>query len=465
MGVMFYEAPARPHGRHDGDRADYNMANIILRETSYESLLEATKYFRLKSSAPRPRHDDTIRLGVLPKFIEFLTWDAYPRLQFEAAWVLTNIAAGDNSHAMSVVREGAIPNLLHLLKSEDRDAREQAVWAIGNISGDTTTLRDQVLDAGALPLLATLAQPDAEITFLRNLTWTISNLGRGKPKPTMEKVACALPILVALLNHEDEEVLTDACWAFSYISDGSDDDIQMVVDLGVSKRLVELLGHSSNKVKTPALRVIGNIVTGNENHTDAILDANPLPYFKPLLSDEKLKKEACWSISNITAGSIRQIQAVIDAEIIPALLGVISDASNIKQKREAVYAISNGISGGTWEQIGYFVAQGCISKFCDVLKLSDSEIQRLSLEALEKILKAGDVDHDSANQHAVFLQHTNGFRAVSSLAQDPRLHDICTRILEKYNTASTQPADNTAEEVCDPSSINFVPMRTSLLTV
>ena len=84
------------------------------------------------------------------------------------------------------------------------------------------------------------------------------------------------------------------------------------------------------------------------------------------------------------------------------------------------------------------------------------------MEALEKILKAGDVDDDSTNQHAVFFQHTNGFQEVSSLAQDPRLFDICTRILEKYNTVSTHPADNSEEEVCDPSSINFVPMRTSV---
>jgi hypothetical protein len=39
----------------------------------------------------------------------------------------------------------------------------------------------------------------------------------------------------------DEEVLTDACWALSYLSDGTDDKIQSVIESGVLPRLVELL--------------------------------------------------------------------------------------------------------------------------------------------------------------------------------------------------------------------------------
>lgn len=55
------------------------------------------------------------------------------------------------------------------------------------------------------------------------------------------QVRPALPALQRLVYSNDEEVLTDACWALSYLSDGTNDKIQAVIEAGVCQRLVELL--------------------------------------------------------------------------------------------------------------------------------------------------------------------------------------------------------------------------------
>jgi hypothetical protein len=54
-------------------------------------------------------------------------------------------------------------------------------------------------------------------------------------------VKSTLPALARLIHSQDEEVLTDACWALSYLSDGTNDKIQEVINSGVCRRLVELL--------------------------------------------------------------------------------------------------------------------------------------------------------------------------------------------------------------------------------
>lgn len=69
--------------------------------------------------------------------------------------------------------------------------------------------------------------------------FAVTNLCSACLAPQQTKQA--LPTLARLIHHTDEEVLTDACWALSYLSDGDNDRIEHVIEAGVCRRLVELL--------------------------------------------------------------------------------------------------------------------------------------------------------------------------------------------------------------------------------
>ena len=64
-----------------------------------------------------------IACGAVPLFVQFLQRLENTELQFEAAWVLTNIASSDETEI--VVKCNAIPHLVNLLLSTNSDIREQ----------------------------------------------------------------------------------------------------------------------------------------------------------------------------------------------------------------------------------------------------------------------------------------------------------------------------------------------------
>jgi len=418
-----------------------NMPQMIAGVMGNDPALQTdctTQFRRLLSIEKNPPIQQVIDSGVVPRFVEFLQREDNPALQFEAAWALTNIASGTSEHTRVVMDVGAVPIFVRLLLSPNDDVREQAVWALGNIAGDSPPCRDLVLVAGAMQPLLSQLQHHSKLSMLRNATWTLSNFCRGKPQPKFEMVRPSLPTLAHLINNPDEEVLTDACWALSYLSDGPNEKIQAVIEAMVCRRLVELLLNPSPAVQTPALRTVGNIVTGDDLQTQFVINHNALPCLLSLLSSQKkgIRKETCWTISNITAGNREQIQAVIDNNIIPPLIQLLTNAE-FDIRKEAAWAISNATSGGSPEQIKFLVQQGCIRPLCDLLSVNDTKIVTIALEGLENILKVGDDDTKLTGQHnqmATYIAEAEGLTKIEELQQHANndIYEKCIKILETY---------------------------------
>ena len=227
---------------------------------------------------------------------------------------------------MTVVNNGAVPLLVSLLSSPSSQIKDQAIWTLGNIIGDGPHCRDMLLGMNFVQILIDFIQHEfssnLNINIVRDSIWCMSNLCRGKPIPDWERVKPCIALLTQCLHHSDEQILSDSCWGLAYISDGPGERINTIIEFGLIPRLVQLLTHPSLDVQSPALRIIGNMVTGNDVQTQAVLDCNALSALKDLLHSARssIEREACWAISNIAAGTQKQVQQLIDSDVFSSVV-------------------------------------------------------------------------------------------------------------------------------------------------
>ncbi|KAJ1417183.1 Atypical Arm repeat [Sesbania bispinosa] len=342
----------------------------------------ATEFRKLLLKIGSPQIDEVIKEGLLPRFVEFLGSNDLPYLQYEAALTLAYVICGNSENTKVVIEQGAVPLLVKLLGSNTYDVIDQ--------------------------------------------------------------VNLALPVLGQFINFNDEDIMSNACWALSYVTaDAPNEKIQAVIEAGVCPRLIHFL-HSdpSSSVIEPALRTLGNIVNGDDAQTQVVLDNQLLPCLHQILTQNHKKsimKEACWTISNITAKNEAQIQAVIEANIILPLVNLIDNA-DFDIKEEATWAIYNAICGGSHDQIKFLTSQGCIKALCDLLTCPDPNIVKICLEGLESILKVGEaVDEEmrlqgGLNVYAQMVQDCEGLEKIENLNNfdNDEIYEQAVEILGTY---------------------------------
>ncbi|GAU33882.1 hypothetical protein TSUD_66690 [Trifolium subterraneum] len=222
------------------------VADVCSNDASAQ--LKATTLFReiLIKEERNLQIEEIIQSGVVPRFVEFIVREDMPELQIEAAWALTNLASGTSENTKVVIDHGAVPQFVALLNSPNNEVRDQ--------------------------------------------------------------VRPALPVLRRLILSRDQEVLTNASWALSYLSDSTNDKIQEIIEADVYNRLVQLLHHPSASVLIPAVRTVGNIVTGDDMQTQAVIEAGLVAPLVSLLQSAEfdIKKEAAWAITNATSGGTHE---------------------------------------------------------------------------------------------------------------------------------------------------------------
>lgn len=386
---------------------------------------------KILSSEGVPPVHSIMSTGVSAKLISLLNCSNLS-LQKECLWCVLNLATGPPYIVKMLMDQDVLSALTQLLKSADPDILELCVWCIGNLAGDSVPMRDQLINL-VPSLIELLGKLDRE--RCRNIVWTLSNLCKGKPLPERQVTDQILAVIPSLLNTLDEEIVSDSCWALSYISDGDSQRVQSILDLNLPKVLIELLGHESTKVSTPCLRTLGNILTGSEEQAQQVLNLGFVDKAAVYLSSKilSLKREVLWTFSNITAGSDEQINLILTHPCINLVVEALRDP-DFEIKKEALWTISNVTYAKSPSLVLKVIDLKAFPLLCEILDMKDSRVLLVVLEAINNILKAGASGLDGEkgtpnNEVAIMFDEIGGLSKMEELQRHPNVK-IYKKVIE-----------------------------------
>jgi hypothetical protein len=254
----------------------YNIALIrgLFSKNENEVRDSVVRYRQMLSVVnANPNIDAVISAKVVPQFIKLLRHGRDNMLKFEVTWVLTNICSGTSTNVAEVVNGGAVPFLVEALYDQslqlDDIFIEQAIWALGNICGDSAHFCEMILDYEPLPILTErLLNADISklrLSFLRNTCWFLSNCVRSRPKPPFWKVRNIVNVFAETSSVvTDVDVLCDTLWGVSYIcQDITESEAKYVMKRITAEKLIKLAQHEHVMVCTPSFNAILHLAKAN----------------------------------------------------------------------------------------------------------------------------------------------------------------------------------------------------------
>ena len=421
-------------------------------EDSVSQVFKAIKHFRSLTSGGSELGsmiDDIIDLGIGPRIVELANASKFPKIQFEATWLLTNITSGTSSQTVYVANlPHAIEVLVKLLNtSDDEGLRENVIWTLANMAGDSVKYRDNVLSINnVIPLFLKNLNTSTNVTNTKTTIWAFSNLLRGKPSPNIsnEHAIGIINSLAKVLGGLDprsegnKELISDICWACSYISDIHEEKGNEFVPVygddliksGIVDKMIELLYSQEFIIKQPSLRTLGNLVAGTAEQTSYILNHGFLVKCASLLNVKKtdIRKETVWIISNIAVGSKAQKNLLFESGLVEKVVKLF-DEDSLSVKNECMWVIKHLCDDE--ENIDKIVNYNVFSALCNIFDSNNTDILLRALNLLNIILKHGK---NNGHMYAYLAEDAQCVEKVEVLQEHKNIevYESAVDIIEKF---------------------------------
>ena len=397
---------------------------------------------------------EIIDQNAVPRIMEMAMNDSERHLQLEATWCLANLASGTSEQTQSLIQKNVIEVFIRLAASDYSQIAEQAIWGLGNISGDCLEFRNQVLKSKAPQvLLSVYKKYETNTPIITHITWVLSNLCRIRGEkesynPTIKIILETLVHTFVTQNHSD--ILEDCLMGFcKYVKNKyipifcRNDFLQKLRQFYCSL----FNNWQENIIKLSAVHaIIGGVTSSEDIYTDLVIKVGFLSDLAKAtnMQNETILREICWICSNIAIGTDAQTTAFLSE---PGLIDKIfefSYSSEEELSKEAVWTICNLTKSRVIDNINLLFAKGLLDLFKRYLSSEfDNKRIVLILEAIIQLIMffASHTPEGSTNTFVLKMIETGIADQIEMLQQHPAdiVYLKALHILENYFELEDEP--------------------------
>lgn len=201
-----------------------------------------------------------------------------------------------------------------------------------------------------------------------------------------------LPILVNCLTRDDVPALQfEAAWALTNIASGTSAQTQAVVNAEAVPYFIRLLQSPHQNVCEQAVWALGNIIGDGPNCRDYVISLGAVQHLLNFITPDiplSFLRNVAWVVVNLCRNKEPAPPAETIQEILPALCNLIHH-SDVNILVDTVWALSYLTDGGT-EQIQMVIDSGVVPFLVPLLSHQDVKVQTAALRAVGNIVTGTD---------------------------------------------------------------------------
>ncbi len=384
---------------------DYNSINDNLNNfksddisVKYKALVSLKKILLKSQELINEEEQKEIQIKIINNIINdciLLLNSSYPEFQVESLICLNEMIMISEDYCCTIIAKGGLSILIKNFDSNISEIQENSIITIRNlIQQSPDNFKQFVQEKGYEKLINKLTNcqnPSILIQCVNTISSFIKIKNIELNYNTLIKPLIYPLIRTFSLIKDNENFISESTWLLGIISDKYIKSRDEIIQSGIISVIINLIENSNSKyIKLCSLRIIGNMISGNANQTQEILNLGVLNVLKKTLFHEKssIRKETAWILSNICSGTQKQIECIIDNGFLELFNKCLKN-DIIDVKNEIYWAITNLTIVNNFNYMKKIIDEGIVEIICSLLKEKNTKILCISLEALGNLLIFG----------------------------------------------------------------------------